>query len=60
MQSRRVETVDALYEVGEDPEVSAERRAAQAGLRTCEDRLCKYRAAFDAGADRGSLAGWPM
>jgi site-specific DNA recombinase len=55
---QRQETIDALHDAGEDPTTAARRRAIQDQLRSCDDRLTKYRAALEAGTDPTVVAGW--
>ena len=55
---KRTATIDALYDAGDDPATVARRRALQAGLRSCQDRLDSYRRALEAGADPAVVTGW--
>jgi site-specific DNA recombinase len=56
--TRRPQTIDTLYEASDDPALATRRRAARDVLRSCDDRLAKYRAALDAGADPRVVTGW--
>jgi site-specific DNA recombinase len=52
-------TVAALADVGQaDEEAEARAEAARRKLVDCDDRLGKYRAALDSGADPAVVAGW--
>jgi hypothetical protein len=56
--SRRDQPVDALHDAGEDPATVPRRRAAPDELHRCDDRLAKYRAKLEAGADPAVVTGW--
>jgi hypothetical protein len=51
-------TIDDLYEASLEPGDVAARHAAREGLRHCDERLAKYRAALEAGADPSVVASW--
>jgi DNA invertase Pin-like site-specific DNA recombinase len=52
------ETIGRLSDIGTDDEAEARAESARRKLADCDDRLAKYRAALDGGADPVVVAGW--
>jgi site-specific DNA recombinase len=51
-------TVDQLLAAGEDPHHDAQSKIARDTIATCEQKLARYREAFDSGIDPKIIAKW--
>jgi site-specific DNA recombinase len=56
--TRKDATIDLLHQAGQDPHTQARRQAVTTSLRSCDERLAKYRAALEAGVDLDTVSTW--